>query len=150
MGAPTGHWPQPCFGVAGMAALLVLATLAVGCGGPQGPKIRYAHASADELAAAEKEPVVWYEFQPGDEVPVVFGFLGMAEMGSDRMRMVVKRPFWIVVFEDGRTEFSFDGETLDPQPFSRWGMLIGRGENRGSTAVLMYIGPASEAPAELR
>lgn len=130
-------------------AFLVALTLSA-CGAPQGPRIRYVHASPQQLAAAENEDVVWYEFQPGDEGPIGFLFLGMAEIAPTEVRMVVQRQFWIVVFKDGRTMFSFDGRRLQQNPFSRWGMLIGRGEHRGSMALLMYVGPQNEAPAQLR
>ncbi|MEM9194664.1 MAG: hypothetical protein AAGF12_36130 [Myxococcota bacterium] len=121
----------------------------VGCGAPQGPHIHYARATPEQLAAVEDEPVVWYEFRQGDEVPMLFAFLGMGEMGSEDLQMTVTRPFWVVVFEDGRSLFSFDGSSLIQNPFSRWGLIIGRGENRGSTALLMYVGPRDEAPEEL-
>ncbi len=132
------------------ALLLVLALLAACVGANDGVRIHFATASPEALAAAEKEPVVWYEFKPGDELPVMFGFIGMAEMGSDELPLVVKRPFWIVAFEDGRTSFSFDGKTLISNPFSRWGMLLGTGEERGKMAVIMYVGPANEAPEQLK
>jgi len=135
-------------GVRALCCAMVLGAAA--CGAPQGPHIRYVQATPEQLAAVEGERMVWYEFQPGDEVPMGFAFLGMAEMGSDSLRMRVQRPFWIVVFESGRTSFSFDGRTLVDNPFSRWGMMIGRGEQRGTTALLMYVGPANEAPAALR
>lgn len=122
----------------------------VGCGAPQGPHVRYVQASPEQLASVEGEQVVWYEFQAGDEVPMGFAFLGMAELGSNNLRMTVRRPFWIVVFQSGRTSFSFDGHTLVDNPFSRWGMMVGRGDQRGSMALLMYVGPADEAPPALR
>jgi len=124
--------------------------LAAGCGAPQGPRVRYVQATPEQLASVEGERVVWYEFQTGDQVPMGFAFLGMAEMGSNDLRMTVRRPFWIVVFQSGRTSFSFDGRHLEDNPFSRWGMVIGRGEQRGSAGLLMYVGPANEAPAALR
>lgn len=126
----------------------VLLLLVSACGAPQGPHIRYAQATPQELAAAEQEDTVWYEFHPGDEITMLFAFLGMAEMGGE-LRMVVKREFFIVTHK-GRTYFSFDGRSLEANPFSRWGMLIGRGNERGRTALMMYVGPANEAPAELR
>lgn len=132
------------------AALTVVVFLGACVTAPQGPRVRYAQASQEELASAEKEPVVWYEFQPGDEFPVMFVFAGMGQMGGEEIPFVVKRPFWVVVFEDGRSEISFDGETFDPNPFSRWAMMIGRGESRGNTGFLLYVGPAGEAPAELQ
>ncbi len=130
--------------------LLVLLVMVCACGSSQGPRVRYANASPQELAAAENEPVVWYEFQPGDQVPVDFAFLGMAEMGAERLRMVVQRPFWIVVHQNGHVNFSFDNRRQVANPFSRWGFLIGEGDRRGRTGLVMYVGPAHEAPAQLR
>jgi hypothetical protein len=131
--------------------LPVLVVVLVGCGfGPSGPRVRYAHATPEQLAAAENERAVWYEFQPGDELTLAFALLGMGEMASDQMRMVVKRPFWIVVHKGGRTDFSFDNKRLESNPFSRWGMAVGKGEHRGKLMFLMYVGVEREAPASLR
>jgi len=133
-----------------LVVALALLGQACGPGAPQGPRVRYAHASIQELASVEGEQVVWYEFQTGDRFPAAFLLAGMAEATEGELQLVVRRPFWVVVFASGRAEFSFDGRRLVRNPFSRWGFLIGRGETRGSAAFVMYVGPANEAPAELR
>ena len=130
-----------------MVALVALFSLAC-VKTPQGPHVHYARATPQDLASVENQATVWYEFKVGDQVPMSFVFIGMAEMAANNLRMVVKRHFFIVRHND-RQFFSFDGRTLVQNPFSRWGMVIGRGQDRGNAAVMMYVGPANEAPRDL-
>ncbi|MCA9640458.1 MAG: hypothetical protein H6718_03860 [Polyangiaceae bacterium] len=81
-----------------------------------GPKIRVATATPQQLADAEKEDQVWYEFQQGDVIPVYFAFLGVSEGGS-RQPVVfrAKQHFWFVTFKNGPMQISFDGKTFAGQ-----------------------------------
>lgn len=128
-----------------------VAAVAVGCAAPQGPHVRVAHASAAEMNAHKDAKVVWYEFQKGDVVPMKFALIGMVQAeGPNDMKLVATRPFYVVTFKDGRTMFSFDGKKLVAEPFAKWAMLVGPGEQRGETAFLLYVGRRDEMPEQLR
>lgn len=130
--------------------LLLLPLAACAARGPNGPVVRFAQATPADLAAVEEAPEVWYHFVPGDRFPVIQLFAGMAEASSGPTEMVVKREFYLVR-KNGKIFFSFDGQRLVQNPFSRWAMIVGEGEaERGSIGVLQYVGPANEAPAGFR
>ncbi|HJK91810.1 MAG TPA: hypothetical protein RMH85_11445 [Polyangiaceae bacterium LLY-WYZ-15_(1-7)] len=132
------------------AALLTLSA----CGAPQARHVRFAHATATQLQALQDEEVVWYDFQPGDEVPMVFGLLGVASAGTGDgpIPMVARRPFSIVVFRDGRTRMSFDGEHLWGGDFGKWGVVLHPNEatGRGELGLLLFMGRPQDMPEELR
>jgi hypothetical protein len=140
----------------GRLGALVIGAIALSlaaCGAPQGPHVRFARASAGEIHAAEQSgQVVWYDFDVGDEVPLVFGLVGVSEAFTDPpARMVAQRPFSIVVFPDGRTMFSFDGHSLTSgQMAARWSMALGTENDRGRAALILYIGRPQDIPPELR
>lgn len=138
-------------GVLSLVALVAL--LAPGCGAPQGPHVRFAQASRAEIEAAQHgDRVVWYDFEAGDDVPLAFGLVGVAEALTDQpQRMVAQRPFSIVVFPDGRTMFSFDGSSLvDPRMAARWSIALGSDDNGGRAALILFIGLPGDLPEELR
>ncbi|MCA9628948.1 MAG: hypothetical protein KC766_14815 [Myxococcales bacterium] len=98
-------------------ALLGLLTLGTACApAANGPRIRVATATAQQLADAEQEDHVWYEFQQGDVIPVVFAFLGVSEGGA-RQPVVfrAKQHFWFVTSKNGPMQISFDGKTFADQ-----------------------------------
>jgi len=134
-------------------ALGLTALAAAACGAPQGPHVRFAHASAAEIDAARASgEVVWYEFEAGDEVPLQFGLIGVSEAVTDQpVRMVAQRPFAIVIFPDGRTMFSFDGSSLtSPVQAARWSIALGSDAQGGRAGLLLYIGRPGDVPRELR
>src|SRR5688500_15864055 len=95
-------------------AFLLVSTFVLGCGAPQGPHVRFAHSSMQEIEAARgQNQVIWYDFEAGDEVPLMFGLVGVSEAISPQpARWVARRAFSVVVFPDGTTMFSFDGRSL--------------------------------------
>lgn len=134
--------------------LAVLALfIAAGCGAPQGPHLRFAHASANEIEEAQRSgEVVWYDFEPGDEVPMIFGLVGVSSAMSEQpTRWVTRRAFSVVVFPDGNTLFSFDGRHLVPgEAAVRWDMALGAGPEGGRAALLLFIGEAQDLPETLQ
>ncbi|MCA9576190.1 MAG: hypothetical protein KC668_12170 [Myxococcales bacterium] len=134
---------------------LALALLTLGACGPRttGPHVRFAQASAADLHAAQQSgQVVWYDFEPGDDVPIVLGVIGMAEAVSQPpARLVARRHFSIVLFPDGRTFFSFDGRHLvDPTHLARWTIGLEPNDDTGSgvAVLLMFIGQAQDMPSD--
>lgn len=131
---------------AGLRSLVLSLSLALAlaaCGGPQGAHVRFARASPSEIQAAQNSgQVVWYDFEAGDEVPLEFGLIGVADAETEQpTRMIARRPFSIVIFPDGRTYFSFDGGTLtNPQMAARWTVALGADDQRGRAAFLLFIG----------
>lgn len=130
---------------------LALALFTLAACGPraQGPHIRFAQASAVDIrAAAESDQIVWYDFEPGDEVPIVLGLVGMAAAVSEPpARMVARRHFSIVVFPDGRTFFSFDGEHLiHGEQLARWTIGLEPAGEGGAAVLLMFIGQPQDMP----
>ncbi|MEZ4375877.1 MAG: hypothetical protein R3B07_34030 [Polyangiaceae bacterium] len=97
-----------------LIALIGLLSFGAACV-PQatGPKIRVATATPQQLADAEKEDQVWYEFQQGDVIPVHFAFLGVSEGGMrEPLVFRAKQQFWFVTFKNGPMQISFDGKTF--------------------------------------
>lgn len=134
---------------------LALALLTLAACGPrsQGPHLRFAQASAVDIrAAAESGQIIWYDFEPGDEVPMILGLVGMAEAISEPpARMVAKRHFSIVVFPDGRTFFSFDGEHLvRGEQLARWTIGLEPAGAGGGAVLLMFVGQPQDMPQEMR
>lgn len=133
-------------------ALLVLGSLASACGGPGGPHVRLAHAPPSEInAAQESGQPVWYDFEPGDEVPLQFGLLGVAEAITDQpIRMVARRRFSIVVLPGGQTMFSFEGGDLVGANAARWNIALGADEQGGRAALVLMLGREQDVPEQLR
>ena len=135
-------------------ALLFLALLsAAGCGAPQGPHVRFAQASQAAIETARSSgQVVWYDFEAGDEVPIMFGLIGVSEAISEQpSRMVARRPFSIVIFPDGSTMFSFDGRSLtSPQVAARWSIALDADAEGGRAGLLLFIGEHEDLPEGLR
>lgn len=77
-----------------------------------GPKVRVATASTEELRKVEDEDNVWYEFQPGDVIPVQLGFMGVMEGGSREAVFRAKKHFYFVMFKNAPMQISFDGKTF--------------------------------------
>lgn len=131
---------------------LLLATATAGCGAPQGPHVRFAHTTVQELDAARSQGrVVWYDFEAGDDVPLVFGLVGVSEAVSEPVHWVARRPFSVVVFPDGTTMFSFDGQSLTSATLAaRWSVALDADEGGARAALLVFIGERSDMPPELQ
>jgi hypothetical protein len=133
-----------------MLAALVFITLS-GCGAPQGPRIRFAQASPAQLASAESEEVVWFEFRQGDSVPMVFLVKGIVDAEADTpVRLTASRDFWVVSFRDGRQFFSFDGKSLYGGQVGKFGLFLTSDGQGPATGIMLYIGRPQDAPPELR
>lgn len=132
----------------------VLAVMtSVGCGARPQTHVRFARAAPEEIHTAESSgEVVWYDFEPGDEVPMAFGLLGVAEAVTETpVRFIAQRPFSIVVFPNGDTLFSFDGHSLMSGMYAaRWSIALGAGPEGGRAAILLYVGNPNDVPADLR
>jgi hypothetical protein len=96
-----------------MLPLALLSMATIGCGAAQGPRIRVATATAAQLEAVKDTDGVWYEFQPGDVVPVQFAFLGVVEGGVQEPAVLrAKRQFFFVTYKNQPLRLSFDGKSF--------------------------------------
>jgi hypothetical protein len=133
--------------------LLLLTTLVAiavaACGPPQGRRVRFIKATTAELSAAEQEHVVWYEFQPGDEVPLAMVFTGVVE-SSTPIHATAKRNFWLVVQKNQPIQFSFDGEHVVNQNAGQVALALGQHQGANHVGVLVYLGRPEDTPAELK
>lgn len=115
-------------------SLILTCLLAIACGGPTGPHIRVATAKKADLEAVKDERTVWYEFQPGDEVPMQFLFIGVGLAASEPIRFVAEQHFYLVMMRDQPLMFSFDGRTLT---------------GASSTKLLVAVVPGDDERAQL-
>jgi hypothetical protein len=132
-----------------LSAALFLSLSAVACGPPQGRRVRFVKATATELEAATQEHVVWYEFQPGDDVPLAMVFTGVVESATP-IHAKAKRNFWLVVQKDRPIEFSFDGEHVVSQNAGQVALALGRAEAGNQVGVLVYLGRPEDTPEQLK
>lgn len=118
-----------------------------------GPHIRVATATPEQLASAKGEDTVWYEFQPGDVVPVQLLFLGAVEGGSDGPAgFRAKQRFYFVTSKNGPMRISFDGETFAGENASQWVVAVlprkdGKG---GQLGWVIYMGEAGDPEAAMK
>ena len=133
-----------------LGAVLGLALLAA-CGPSMGPKIRVATASAAELEAAEGKDNVWYEFQPGDVIPIQLAFLGVMEGGSREAVFRAKQHFYFVMFQNAPMQISFDGQTFaGPNGSQSLIGVIPRADGKGGQlGWFIYMGQSGDPKAEL-
>ena len=130
---------------------VVACLAAVACGPAVGPKIRVATATAQEIAAAEDQDNVWYEFQPGDVIPVQFAFLGALEGGSREAVFRAKQHFWFVMFQNRPMQVSFDGKTFAGPHNSQSliGVMPRKDGQGGQIGWFIYMGEGGDPRAEL-
>ena len=122
------------------------------CMGPQGPHVRVATATAAELDALKDKDNVWYEFQPGDIVPVEFLFLGAVEGGDEKPAVLrAKRRFFFAMDSQGMMHISFDGKTFaGPESSKSVIAVIPRADGKGGQlGWVIYIGESGNVKAEL-
>lgn len=131
------------------AALVAVSLSLVACGPPDGRRVRFVTATAAELDAAERERTVWYEFQPGDDVPLAMVFTGVVESVTP-IQAKAKRNFWLVVQKNQPIQFSFDGEHVVNQNAGQVALALGRAEERNQVGVLVYLGRPEDTPDALK
>lgn len=128
------------------AAALALALTLTACAGPR-PHVHFASASPQQLAAASEEET-WFEFRPGDEVPLQFLYKGVIEAATP-VKATAKKQFWLVFQPNSPPRFSFDGKSVTTNGGSA-GMLVGRDGETNFVGVVTYLGKPEDAPPELR
>lgn len=119
---------------------------------PMGPKVRVATATASQLQSLENEDSVWYEFQPGDIVPVEFGFLGAVEGGAEKPSVLrAKKLFYFVTQKNGPIQLSFDGKTLAGQKANQSVIaVVPRRDGKGGQLLwIHYMGQDGDPDAAL-
>ncbi len=126
--------------------LLLLGALA-GCAGPPN-YVRFVNATEAQLSSAEQEGMVWFEFQPGDEVPLNMAVLGVSEAVGEGIKLRAKKRFFIVVRKGGPPALSFDGQTISQG--SETFLAFGREGDTNTLNVLTYVGPPQDMPEKLR
>jgi hypothetical protein len=137
-------------------SLLLLAlssTTLGGCARATGPRVRVATATAAELAAVDDKDEVWYEFQPGDIVPVQLGFMGVVEGGSSQPAVFrAKKRFFFVMFKGRPMQISFDGESFAGERSRQSVILVGPREDGkgGELGWIIYMGESGDPEAELK
>lgn len=125
----------------------VALSLSVGCGFGSGPHVRFATATEAQLKASESGPV-WFEFQPGDDVPIAFLYKGVFEAGAP-IKAKAKKHFWLVLQPNQPAQFSFDGKSIAMNS-SAAGILVAREKGENFVGVVIYVGDPADAPPELR
>ncbi len=108
--------------------------------------------TAAELESLDSEQYVWYEFQPGDVIPVQFGFLGAVEGGSNGDSLLrAKHTFYFVTAKNGPVKLSFDGKTLAADNTNQSVVaVVPRADGKGGQLVWMiYMGKDANPEKEL-
>jgi hypothetical protein len=134
-------------------SILSMGLLLGACGPSMGPKVRVATASAAELQAVEDADNVWYEFQPGDVIPVQLGFLGAFEGGGEQPAVFrAKQHFYFVMFKNAPMQISFDGSTFaGPNGSQSLIAVVPRKDNQGGQlGWVIYMGESGDPKAELQ
>jgi hypothetical protein len=131
----------------------LLALALGGCGVAAGPHVRVATATAAQLSAVENEDTVWYEFQPGDVVPLQLAFLGVVEGGSREPAVFrAKQHFYFVMLKDRPMQISFDGKSFaGPQASQSLVAVLPRKDVAGGQiGWMIYMGESGDPHAELK
>jgi hypothetical protein len=135
------------------AGALLCGVLLAGCMSASGPKVRVATATAEQLKAVEDKDQVWYEFQPGDVVPVALGFMGAMEGGSEHpLAFRAKQHFYFVMFKNAPMQTSFDGSSFAGQNSSQSLIaVIPRKDGAGGQlGWMIYMGESGDPKTELK
>ncbi len=117
-----------------------------------GPHVRVATATPDQLKSVDGQDNVWYEFMPGDVIPVQFGYLGAVEGGSSGPAAFrAKQHFFLVATRQG-IQISFDGKTFaGPDSSQSVIAVVPRKDGRGGKLVwVIYMGESGDPKAELQ
>jgi len=118
-----------------------------------GPTVRVATATPAQLAAVEDKDNVWYEFQPGDVIPVQLAFMGVVEGGSREPAVFrAKQHFYFVTFQHAPMQISFDGKSFaGPQSSKSLIAVMPRSDGKGGElGWVIYMGESGDAKAELQ
>lgn len=146
--------PRMGFFVNGLGGCVVASGLLLGgCMAPTGPHIRVATATADQLKSVEGQDDVWYEFMPGDVIPVQFGYLGAVEGGSrGPAAFRAKQHFFLVATKQGGIQISFDGKSFaGPESSQSVIAVVPRKDGHGGQLVwVIYMGESGDPKAELQ
>ncbi len=135
-----------------LVGLALLLNFAGGCVSNQGTHIRVATATSAQLDAIEEGETVWFEFQPGDVVPVQFAFVGVAEGANEQPVMLrAKRKFWFVASKNGPMRISFDGKTFAGAQSTQAviGVMPRDDGQGGQVGWILYIGESGDVQTEL-
>lgn len=133
--------------------MLLAGAMLAGCAPRMGKRVRVATASQAELEQALNEDNVWYEFQPGDVIPVRLGYLGAMEGGAEGPVVFrAKQRFFFVMSKTGSMQISFDGKTfVGPNASQSLIAVLPRKDgNGGQLAWIIYMGESGDAQGELR
>ena len=128
-------------------ALFVAAT--TGCSFQPPPSIHFATATEAQIAAVETEDEMWFEFRPGDEVPLNVGMVGVAEALGEGIVLVAKKRFFIVMRRGLPPALSFDGESVAYEGSTSF-LGFNRRDGTNQVNVLTYVGEYQDMPPELR
>ena len=130
------------------ALTAALIALAAGCAPPR-TIVRFTQATEAQLKAPENGQAIWYEFQPGDEVPLNIALIGSAEAVAPNLKLVAKRRFFLVVSSYGPPRLSFDGESTAYEG-SQTFLAFEKAELGNTLNVLTYLGLPADMPVELQ
>jgi hypothetical protein len=138
--------------------LVLLAALAVlvfgsGCTFTEPPRVRVATATEKQLEEVRDAPVVWYEFQEGDEVPIDLAFFGVMQGAVDGPIVIrAKQKFYFIMSKNFPMRVSFDGISIAAPQANQ--TLIGvapREDGKGGKlGWMIFMGPSGDPEGDLK
>lgn len=105
--------------------------------------MRVATATSAELAAAEKQDTIWYDFEPGDVIPTKIGFVGALQGGASEGAVLrAKRKLSFVMRKNQPMQISFDGKTFAGPHSTKFGVLAvpKKAEDGLELVWILYVG----------
>lgn len=133
--------------------VLTLLTLASGCAFKEAPRVRVATATEKQLDAVREEPVVWYEFLEGDEVPIDLAFFGVMQGAIDGPLVIrAKQKFYFIMSKNFPMRVSFDGVSeAAPQANQTLIGVAAREDGKGGKlGWMIFMGPSGDPEGELK
>jgi hypothetical protein len=129
-------------------ALLVAVLLAAGCVPPT--YLRVATATRADFERVSKLDGVWYEFQPGDEVPLNVLYFGAVEAVAGGVSFKARKPFYLVAYKHQPMMVSYDGKSVSPYQLRFIVAVTPRKDQPGGAVNWMtYLGESQDPEGEL-
>jgi hypothetical protein len=137
-----------------LCAFLFLGTAACRTGGMAvNNTVRVATATPEQLDSVKDMENVWYEFQPGDIIPVNLIFFGALEGGVEGSAgFRAKKHFYFVMSKNGPMRVSFDGKTFAGPMSTQTVIAVVPNKNApgGKLGWLIYVGESGQPEQELK
>ena len=112
--------------------------------------LRVATATPADFERVSKLDAVWYEFQPGDEVPLNILYFGAMQAAASGIGLQAKSPFYLVAYKNQPMYVSYDGQNLSPYQLRFIVAVTPRKDGQGGQVNwVTYLGNAANPEAEL-